>query len=104
MCFFFSSRRRHSRCALVTGVQTCALPIYARAERSLFTGKPAPVVGIRKLATEALERLGKAVTVSSQRQAYNSGQTTQVPTGRTLAVKDRVRRRIGYDEIGRAHV
>src|SRR3546814_4020265 len=37
--FFFSSRRRHTRCALVTGVQTCALPIlhvirlrrYARA-------------------------------------------------------------------------
>src|SRR3546814_15670676 len=27
--FFFSSRRRHTRCALVTGVQTCALPILA---------------------------------------------------------------------------
>src|SRR3546814_8634284 len=26
---FFSSRRRHTRCALVTGVQTCALPISA---------------------------------------------------------------------------
>src|SRR3546814_13463920 len=26
-CFFFSSRRRHTICALVTGVQTCALPI-----------------------------------------------------------------------------
>src|SRR3546814_2315601 len=30
--FFFSSRRRHTRCALVTGVQTCALPI--------LTGQP----------------------------------------------------------------
>src|SRR3546814_18046638 len=29
--FFFSSRRRHTRCALVTGVQTCALPISFRA-------------------------------------------------------------------------
>src|SRR3546814_1327675 len=29
--FFFSSRRRHTRCALVTGVQTCALPILADA-------------------------------------------------------------------------
>src|SRR3546814_7363815 len=28
LSFFFSSRRRHTRCALVTGVQTCALPIY----------------------------------------------------------------------------
>src|SRR3546814_4182408 len=26
--FIFSSRRRHTRCALVTGVQTCALPIW----------------------------------------------------------------------------
>src|SRR3546814_1002733 len=28
--FFFSSRRRHTRCALVTGVQTCALPIFEK--------------------------------------------------------------------------
>src|SRR3546814_3636603 len=33
-CYFFSSRRRHTRCALVTGVQTCALPIYGEAFRS----------------------------------------------------------------------
>src|SRR3546814_3763616 len=31
MYFFFSSRRRQTRCALVTGVQTCALPIYFNA-------------------------------------------------------------------------
>src|SRR3546814_9652910 len=30
LLFFFSSRRRHTRCALVTGVQTCALPILSR--------------------------------------------------------------------------
>src|SRR3546814_17935412 len=30
--FFFSSRRRHTRCALVTGVQTCALPICRQPE------------------------------------------------------------------------
>src|SRR3546814_3880401 len=33
--FFFSSRRRHTRCALVTGVQTCALPIsHIRGKRA----------------------------------------------------------------------
>src|SRR3546814_6708116 len=34
VCFVVSSRRRHTRCALVTGVQTCALPIsaFSRAE------------------------------------------------------------------------
>src|SRR3546814_6843989 len=37
-CFcFFSSRRRHTRCALVTGVQTCALPIYLQLERHMET-------------------------------------------------------------------
>src|SRR3546814_15240430 len=40
LLFFFSSRRRHTRCALVTGVQTCALPIsrnfvYAELHRAL---------------------------------------------------------------------
>src|SRR3546814_3600662 len=33
--FFFASRRRHTRCALVTGVQTCALPICGEAFGSL---------------------------------------------------------------------
>src|SRR3546814_7624185 len=33
-CFFFSSRRRHTRCALVTGVQTCALPISSHKLRA----------------------------------------------------------------------
>src|SRR3546814_4197649 len=34
LMFFFSSRRRHTICALVTGVQTCALPICIPHERS----------------------------------------------------------------------
>src|SRR3546814_6971930 len=33
--FFFASRRRHTRCALVTGVQTCALPIFKGGRQSL---------------------------------------------------------------------
>src|SRR3546814_3814356 len=37
LVFFFSSRRRHTRCALVTGVQTCALPIcFAEFERAMI--------------------------------------------------------------------
>lgn len=70
--------------------------LYAKAELSPFTGKPVPVVGIKRLATEALGRLGREVAPSAFEDAYNRGQSTQVPTGRTLRVKDRVRRRIGY--------
>src|SRR3546814_16773366 len=39
--FFFSSRRRHTRCALVTGAQTCALPIFRRRGRP-GAGRPVP--------------------------------------------------------------
>lgn len=71
--------------------------LYAKAAVSPFSGKTAPLVGIRKLATEALGRLGKSISASDAEQAYNSGRSTQVPTGRALMVTDRVRRRIGYD-------
>src|SRR3546814_5339318 len=40
-CVFFSSRRRHTRCALVTGVQTCALPISLTLVVVLTAGFPA---------------------------------------------------------------
>src|SRR3546814_4673694 len=46
--FFFSSRRRHTSCALVTGVQTCALPIYAQSN--------AVVYGYDSSGNRALER------------------------------------------------
>src|SRR3546814_14625515 len=37
MSLFFASRRRHTRCALVTGVQTCALPIFRICVRIVAT-------------------------------------------------------------------
>src|SRR3546814_4964399 len=56
MCLFFSSRRRHTRCALVTGVQTCALPILALASR----------YG-RALSTPYLQEAGTDVAVDDVR-------------------------------------
>src|SRR3546814_8095878 len=40
--FFVASRRRHTRCALVTGVQTCALPIYAEGKGNVSDAAPLP--------------------------------------------------------------
>src|SRR3546814_8330553 len=63
--FFFSSRRRHMRCALVTGVQTCALPIYMHgggdvAVEGLHLGKGMRVVKRRQLGCrEALRHIGQ---------------------------------------------
>lgn len=71
--------------------------LYAKAEPSPLTGKPAPIIGIRTLASEAVERLGKSVSPSKLDTAYNSRRSTQVPTGRAMAVSARIRRQIGYD-------
>ncbi len=71
--------------------------IYTRAEPSPFDGTPAPVKGLRALAKEALGRLGVESAPTRFEQAYNSGQTTQVPAGRVVAVRKRVRRKIGYN-------
>src|SRR3546814_3303144 len=58
LCFFFSSRRRHTRCALVTGVQTCALPIspttHRPATRRPITGRPE--TGRSKMGTTGEDR------------------------------------------------
>jgi len=71
--------------------------LYARARKSSLTGKVIPEKGLRELAEEALERLGVPYFASRGERAYNAGQTTQVPTGRVIAVKDRISRKIGYD-------
>jgi hypothetical protein len=71
--------------------------LYARAAASPFDGTPAPVKGLRALAAEALGRLGVESSPTRFEQAYNSGQTTQVPAGRVVAVRKRVRRKIGFN-------
>src|SRR3546814_1204533 len=64
--FFFSSRRRHTRCALVTGVQTCALPIsrvngepYYEAGTSVPTLAAGDRVVLRREPRSEERRVGK---------------------------------------------
>src|SRR3546814_4688941 len=56
--FFFSSRRRNTRCALVTGVQTCALPIYVRVTFA---------TNDERTAKRISETLGTATELRAQR-------------------------------------
>src|SRR3546814_5932596 len=62
---FFSSRRRHTRCALVTGVQTCALPIYAQITRSPFfvcrLKRQQPIYRTVRRATDAQAPVAQAL-------------------------------------------
>jgi hypothetical protein len=73
--------------------------LYARAQVSPFDGKPAPTIGIKRLAEEALTRLRIEPAPSRIEGEYNQGKTTQVPTGRVIGVRKRVRRKLGYGDV-----
>src|SRR3546814_8988110 len=67
--FFFSSRRRHTRCALVTGVQTCALPIFLQGcglERPQGPLRPSVSAGLLENAGFLVEALGARVQRNRQ--------------------------------------
>lgn len=71
--------------------------LYARATKSPLTGKTVPVKSLPNVAREALARLRIPTQPSRMERAYNEGRITQVPTGRVIAVKGRVSRKIGYE-------
>src|SRR3546814_2590759 len=52
--FFFSSRRRHTRCALVTGVQTCALPISSRSSST---------ISLRRSSSSSTQRMVTGISI-----------------------------------------
>ena len=72
--------------------------LYAKAMIAPISKRSIPRIGIRILAAKALERLYNISTFpSSYDQRYNRQETTQVPTGRVIGVKESVTRKIGYD-------
>ena len=70
--------------------------LYARTRTSTLDGTPIPAASIRELATEALGRLGVETVPTRMEQAYNAGRTTQVPTGRVIGIRGRIRRQLNY--------
>src|SRR3546814_2116033 len=74
--FFFSSRRRHTRCALVTGVQTCALPICGTNPRHLH---PAAITFHILSGTGIWQEEGKPPVT------LRAGDSLLVPAGTTHA-------------------
>jgi hypothetical protein len=72
--------------------------IYTRAVESKFSDKPVPPKGLTTLK-EALQRLGIEVAKSHLEKDYREGRTTQIPAGQHVAVNNRVRRKIGYNDI-----
>src|SRR3546814_9044512 len=70
--FFFSSRRRHTRCALVTGVQTCALPIWRLKTAARELGLPdeeiPSVAALNTSAAVATRKSWSAIFPTSEAQ------------------------------------
>src|SRR3546814_2340382 len=79
--FFLSSRRRHTRCALVTGVQTCALPIYVKT--------------VTMLGGHAMT----AITAITAQNTLGVQAVHPVPTDMVLAQIDSVASDIGVDAV-----
>src|SRR3546814_600029 len=77
LCFFFSCRRRHTRCALVTGGQTCALPICAATAGAAPRRRPSPAsAAVRTAPGTERSRCSTATGVSG---------ATSAPAGASLA-------------------
>lgn len=72
--------------------------LYSKAKVSTLTGETIPVASLPVLAKEALGRLGVKTAPSSAEIAYNEGRSTQIPTGRLIGVKGRIKRKIGFKE------
>ncbi len=72
--------------------------VYARAVSSPLNGRPMPPKGLATVA-EAVERLGVKTAPTRLERDYNAGKTTQVPTGRVIAIQGRLRRKLGYNDI-----
>src|SRR3546814_1139084 len=65
-CFcFFSSRRRHTICGLVTGVQTCSLPIFAEGDRFIIEDLGIHILDVARFV------MGEAATLTCRTQRVN---------------------------------
>src|SRR3546814_10717574 len=97
---FFSSRRRHTRCALVTGVQTCALPISVEPDNAMRILQEeifGPVVSVTSFrdyddaiakANDTLYGLAAGVWSRDGNTAYRAGRDIQARSEERLVGKE----------------
>ncbi len=76
---------------------------YARTRISSVTGGIIPEKPLPELANELLKKLGVKTKPTKAQTAYNSGESTQVPTGRVIGVQGRIVRKLGYNEVNVAY-
>src|SRR3546814_4507197 len=94
MSFFFSSRRRHTRCALVTGVQTCALPI-------LDLDLMEPGQSLDRLTARLLTGIGDVLDAEKPDRVIVQGDTATVMAAALAAYYRRIP--VGHVERSEEH-
>jgi hypothetical protein len=73
--------------------------LYAKARVSEITGELVPQAPLPRLAKDALSKLKVKTYLTTSDKDYNAGRSSQVPTGRMIAVKGRIVRKIGYNGV-----
>lgn len=71
--------------------------VYVCVRKSRISGNVIPEKPLPEVAREAMQKLGIKTAPSTAVRYYNSGNSTQVPTGRVVGVQGRVARKIGYN-------
>ncbi len=72
--------------------------VYAKAKASVLSGKPIPARPLEVLAPAALQKLGVTTGAARLTRAYNSGRSTQIPSGVVLNIgKRRIVRKLGFN-------
>src|SRR3546814_9829008 len=86
MLLFFSSRRRHTRCALVTGVQTCALPILPSFDDIVVDGGSVTLDSLWQPAKFKLVNRGTLVLAPTGSRTVRRKSATSGDTGEGMGM------------------
>lgn len=71
--------------------------VYVKAKESRLTGKIIPQNNLTEIGKAVAEKLKIKVLPSRYEVWYNNGQTTQVPSGKVIAIKGTILRKIGFN-------
>src|SRR3546814_5533239 len=93
--FFFSSRRRHTRCALVTGVQTCALPISYQVRIENTGGETVQLLNRHWRITDSMGRVQEVhgAGVVGEQPTLEPGETFEYTSGTPLSTPSGIDRK-----------
>ena len=73
--------------------------VYVKAKESKLTGKIIPQIGLAEIGKAVAKKLNIKVLPSRYELWYNEGKTTQVPSGKVIAIKGTILRKIGFNGV-----